>query len=63
LQAGAGPIDVAAGTHSVWAVNWRGDTLVRISVAKERVVRRFPLGREPVAVAVGGIYVGAIVRL
>ena len=63
LRAGAGPIDVAAGKRSVWAVNWRGQTLVRISAAKHRVVKRFPLGREPIAVAVGGIYVGAIVRL
>jgi streptogramin lyase len=61
VRAGAGPIDVAAGKRSVWAVNQRGRTLVRISAAKGRVVKRFPLGREPVAVAVGGVYVGAIV--
>jgi streptogramin lyase len=63
VRAGAGPIDVAAGKHSVWAVNWRGHALVRVSAATHRVVKRFPLGREPVAVALGGIYVGAIVRL
>jgi sugar lactone lactonase YvrE len=62
MRAGAGPIDVAASKHSVWAVNWRGHTLVRISPAKRRVVKRFPLEREPVAVAVGGIYIGAIVH-
>ena len=62
LRAGAGPIDVAAGKQSVWAVNWRGHTLVRVSAATHRVVKRFRLGREPVAVAVGGIYVGAVVR-
>ena len=62
VRAGAGPIDVAAGSHAVWAVNSRGQTLVRISAANRRVVRRFALGREPVAVAVGGGYVGAIVR-
>jgi streptogramin lyase len=62
VQAGAGPIDVAAGKRSVWAVNWRGHTLVRIGAAKLRVAKRFPLGREPVAVAVGGAYVGAIVH-
>jgi DNA-binding beta-propeller fold protein YncE len=62
LSAGAGPIDVAAGKRSVWAVNWRGHTLVRISAARLRVVKRLPLGREPVAVAVGGGYVGVVVR-
>jgi streptogramin lyase len=62
MAAGAGPIDVAAGKRSVWVVNWRGHTLVRISAARLRVVKRFSLGREPVAVAVGGVYVGAIVR-
>ena len=62
VPVGAGPIDVAAGSHSVWAVNSRGQTLVRISAADRRVVKRFPLGREPVAVAVGGGYVVAIVR-
>ena len=63
VSAGAGPIDVAAGKRAVWAVNGRGRTLVRISAAKHRVVKRFPLGHEPVAVAVGGVYVGAIVHL
>lgn len=63
VRAGAGPIDVAASKRSVWAVNWRGHTLVRISASKLRVLKRFPLEREPVAVAVGGIYVGAIVHL
>jgi streptogramin lyase len=63
VRAGAGPIDVAAGRRSVWAVNSRGQTLVRISAAKGRVMRRFQLGREPVAVAVGGVFVGAIVHL
>jgi streptogramin lyase len=62
VQTGAGPIDVAAGKRSAWAVNWRGHTLVRISAARLRVIGRFPLGREPVAVAVGGVYVGAIVK-
>jgi streptogramin lyase len=62
LAAGNGPIDVAAGRRSVWAVNWRGHTLVRISAARLRVVQRLPLGREPVAVAVGGGFVGVAVR-
>lgn len=62
LAAGNGPIDVAAGKRSVWAVNWRGHTLVRISAARLGVVKRLPLGREPVAVAVGGGYVGVAVR-
>jgi DNA-binding beta-propeller fold protein YncE len=62
VAAGNGPIDVAAGKRSVWAVNWRGHTLVRISAARLRAVKRFSLGSEPVAVAVGGGYVGAIVK-
>jgi DNA-binding beta-propeller fold protein YncE len=62
VRAGAGPIDVAAGPHAVWAVNWRGQSLVRINATRGRVVKRFRLGREPVAVAVGGAYVGAIVH-
>jgi streptogramin lyase len=62
LKAGAGPIDVAAGKRSVWAVNWRGHTLVRIAAGQFRVVKRFPLGREPAAVAVGGVYVAVVVR-
>ena len=60
--AGNGPIDVAAGKRAVWAVNWRGHTLVRISGARLRVVKKLPLGREPVAVAVGGGYVAVVVR-
>lgn len=62
VRTGAGPIDVAAGSSAVWAVNWRGHTLVRINPATLRVVKRIPLGREPVAVAVGQGVVGAIVR-
>jgi DNA-binding beta-propeller fold protein YncE len=62
VNAGAGPIDVAAGKRSVWAVNWRGHTLVRISATRLRVVKRLLLGREPVAVAVGGGYVGVVVK-
>ena len=62
VRSGAGPIDVAAGKHSVWAANWRGHTLVRIDPARLRVVKRFLLGREPVAVAVGGNYVGVVVK-
>jgi streptogramin lyase len=61
VSSGVGPIDVAAGKRSVWAVNGRGHTLVRISAAKLRVVTRLPLGREPVAVAAGGGYVGVAV--
>lgn len=62
VNAGAGPIDVAAGKRSVWAVNWRGHTLVRVSATRLRVVKRLPLGREPVAVALGGGYVGVVVK-
>jgi streptogramin lyase len=62
VRSGAGAIDVAAGKRSVWAVNWRGHTLVRINAARLRVVKRFRLGREPVAVAVGGGYVGVVVK-
>lgn len=62
IAAGNGPIDVAAGKRSVWAANWRGHTLVRISPTRLRVTKRLPLGREPVAVAFGGGYVGVVVR-
>jgi streptogramin lyase len=62
IHAGSGAIDVAAGQRSVWVVNWRGRTLARIDASRRRVVRRFLLGREPVAVAVGGAYVGVVVR-
>jgi streptogramin lyase len=62
IHAGSGAIDVAAGERSVWVVNWRGRTLARIDASRSRVVRRFLLGREPVAVAVGGAYVGVVVR-
>jgi hypothetical protein len=62
IHAGAGAIDVAAGPRSVWVVNWRDRTLARIDASRRRVVRRFLLGREPVAVAVGGAYVGVVVR-
>jgi hypothetical protein len=62
IHAGAGAIDVAAGPRSVWVVNWRGRTLARIDASRRRIVRRFSLGREPVAVAVGGGYIGAVVR-
>lgn len=62
VRTGSGPIDVAASKRSVWAVNWRDHTLVRIGAAKLRVLKRFPMGREPVAVAVGGVYVGIVVH-
>ena len=62
IRAGAGAIDVAAGPRSVWVVNWRGHTLVRIDASRRRAVRRFSLGREPVAVAFGGGYLGVVVR-
>ena len=62
IHVGGGPIDVALTTGAVWTVTRFGRTLVRIDPARDRIVRRIPLGGTPVAVTAGGGLVAVALR-
>ena len=55
-------VDVALTTGAVWTVTRFGRTLVRIDPARDRIVRRIPLGGTPVAVTAGGGLVAVALR-
>ena len=53
LEAGPGPVDVAAGFGSIWVTNHHGASVTRLDPATGRVLATIPVGTQPASMTIG----------
>lgn len=53
LEAGPGPVDVAAGFGSIWVTNHHGASVTRLDPSTGRVLATIPVGTQPASMTIG----------